>query len=73
MVTMALLAIALAGCNKAVEHTCTCRNFDGQVVEVDTHYGSEDNARDLCAQQEDELNQNTTGVDVFTCVLDPAL
>lgn len=65
-----MLALGAAGCNKVVEHRCECRNMDGQLVETDTHFGSADNAQDLCAQRETDLNRDNLGTDMYMCTLD---
>lgn len=70
IIAIAIVTLGMVGCNKVVEHRCECRNIAGQIVESDTQYASEDIARDLCSQREDELNQIDPGAEVFSCSLD---
>lgn len=70
IIAIAVCTLGFSACQRLNEHTCVCRSGDGQLVETDTHYGSEDNARDRCAQRETDLNQENLGLDVYNCWLD---
>jgi len=70
IIAIAVCILGFSSCQRLNEHTCVCRSGNGQLVETDTHYGSEDNARDRCEQRETSLNQENLGVDIYTCVIE---
>lgn len=62
-------AIGFSSCKK--EHTCVCRDTDGDVADVtifeDAKLGD---AKEACEDKEDQMNANIFDPETYICTLD---